>query len=90
LTQRILSILWMLMLLELGALLLFLPWVNIWEANYFLNQYPALRPVLLHPSFRGAVSGLGALDILVAISMVRRPRIDAPTDQPASPQANRA
>jgi hypothetical protein len=26
--------------------------------------------VLLHPSFRGAISGLGALDIILAIGMI--------------------
>jgi hypothetical protein len=27
-------------------------------------------PILLHPSFRGAVSGLGILDIFLAIRMI--------------------
>jgi hypothetical protein len=27
-------------------------------------------PVLLHPSFRGAISGLGVVDIILAIGMI--------------------
>jgi len=36
-----------------------------------LGHYPALRPYLLHPSLRGAITGLGALDILLAADLVR-------------------
>jgi hypothetical protein len=39
--------------------------------NFFLDRYPGLIPVLLHPSVRGAVTGLGALDIFLAASMIR-------------------
>ena len=55
---------------EMGALLLYLPWTSFWEQNYFLSHFPALMPVLLHPSFRGAVSGLGVVDIILAIGMI--------------------
>lgn len=55
---------------EMGALLLYLPWSMFWEQNYFLAHFPSLMPVLLHPSFRGAVSGLGALDIFLAFGMI--------------------
>jgi hypothetical protein len=72
LAQRILNVLWMLILFEVGAVLVFLPWLNVWDTNYFLSHYPGLRPILLHSSVRGVVSGLGALDILVAASMLRR------------------
>jgi len=60
------------MLFELGALLIFLPWLPAWDSNYFLSHYPLLRPYLLHPCVRGAVTGLGALDLLVATSILRR------------------
>jgi hypothetical protein len=54
----------------MGAILFYLPWTGIWEQNYFLTHFPSLMPVLLHPSFRGAVSGLGILDIFLAIRMI--------------------
>jgi hypothetical protein len=77
--QRVLNVLWMLVLFEMGVLLLFLPWLHFWEANYFLARYPSLMPYLLHPSLRGAISGLGALDILLAARMLRRPAMPAET-----------
>jgi hypothetical protein len=64
--HRLRYVLWLIILFELGIVLLFLPWLQLWESNYFLSHYPALRPYLLHPSLRGAVTGLGALDILMA------------------------
>jgi hypothetical protein len=55
----------------LGVLLILAPWMGYWDHNFFLDKYPELIPVLLHPSVRGAVTGLGALDILLAASMLR-------------------
>jgi hypothetical protein len=55
---------------EMGALLLYLPWSAFWEHNFFLLHFPALIHVVLHPSFRGAVSGIGVLDILLALSFI--------------------
>jgi hypothetical protein len=54
----------------MGAVLFYLPWTGIWEQNYFLSHFPSLMRILLHPSFRGAVSGLGILDIFLAIRMI--------------------
>jgi hypothetical protein len=68
---RLRKILWLLILFELGAILVFLPWLQVWESNYFVTQFPGLRPYLLHPSLRGAITGLGALDILLAIDLAR-------------------
>jgi hypothetical protein len=69
--HRLRNLLWLLILFELGVVLLFLPWLQVWESNYFLGQYPALRPYMLHPSLRGAITGLGALDIVLAIDLGR-------------------
>jgi hypothetical protein len=55
---------------EMGALLLYLPWSAFWEQNFFLNHFPSLIRIVLHPSFRGAVSGIGVLDILLALSFI--------------------
>ena len=55
----------------LGVLLILFPWMGYWDHNFFLDKHPGLMPYLLHPSVRGAVTGLGALDILVAGSMLR-------------------
>jgi hypothetical protein len=55
---------------EMGAMLLYLPWSGYWEQNYFLSHYPSLRQIVLHPFFRGAVSGVGVLDILLAVGWI--------------------
>jgi len=56
---------------EMGALLLYLPWSDFWDQNFFLTHFPALiRSLFYHPAFRGAVSGLGLLDIFLALSFI--------------------
>jgi hypothetical protein len=69
--QRLLRVLLSLDFFLLGVLLLFLPWLGLWEHNYFLSRFPEIIPFVLHPSVRGAVSGLGALDIVMAMGMLR-------------------
>jgi hypothetical protein len=66
---------------EMGALLLYLPWSNFWEQNYFLAHFPSLMSFLLHPSVRGLVSGLGVLDIFVALGLLHT-RPEAPRVAP--------
>jgi hypothetical protein len=68
--NRIFSALLVVICCIMGAMLFYLPWTGIWEQNYFLSHFPSLMRILLHPSVRGAVSGLGILDIFLAISMI--------------------
>jgi len=67
--NRILRALTVVLLFEMGALLLYLPWSAFWEENYFLSHFPWLMRVMLHPSMRGLVSGIGVLDIFVAFGL---------------------
>jgi hypothetical protein len=55
----------------LGLLLVLVPWLPYWGHNFFLDRYPGLIPILLHPSVRGAVTGLGTLDVYLAAIMLR-------------------
>ena len=57
---------------ELGVLLVILPWSAFWERNFFLQRFPEMIPLVLNPYLRGAVTGLGVLDIFVAAGMLRR------------------
>ena len=68
--NRIYRALMVVLAFEMVALLLYLPWSIYWEQNYFLSHYPSLMHIVLHPSFRGAVSGIGVLDILLAIGWI--------------------
>lgn len=73
--HTLVRVIWMIMLFELGMTLVVLPWLATgpWDANYFLSHYPALRPYLLQPAVRGVISGLGALDVMLAGRMLKRP-----------------
>ncbi len=70
--NRLLRVLLILVWLELGMLLVLVPWSSFWETNYFLNRFPVLIPILLNPYIRGAISGLGILDALLALESFRR------------------
>lgn len=57
--------------LLVGIVLIVAPWTVLWDANYLLQPLPLLRSILLSPFARGAVSGLGVVNILLAIDEAR-------------------
>ncbi|HTQ86828.1 MAG TPA: hypothetical protein VMI93_11495 [Candidatus Solibacter sp.] len=67
--NRLVRILLGLICLEAGVLLVFLPWSPFWENNFFLQRFPEVAPFLLSPFLRGAVTGLGILDVFLAGSI---------------------
>lgn len=83
--NRILRALTVVLLFEMGALLLYLPWSTFWEQNYFLSHFPWLMPIVLNPSLRGAVSGVGVLDIFVAFGMFNSRPAPARVTPPSNP-----
>lgn len=70
--NRALRILLLLVWLELGLLLVLVPWSEVWQTNYFLIQFPALGGVLRSPYLRGAISGLGVLNVFLALESFRQ------------------
>lgn len=52
---------------ELGVFLVVLPWSELWEWNFFLFRYPELAGLLLDFRLRGAITGLGLVDIGLAL-----------------------
>lgn len=70
--NRILRILLLLVWLELGLMLILLPWSDFWQTNYFMVQFPALDAFLRSAYLRGAVSGLGVLNVFLALESFRR------------------
>jgi hypothetical protein len=54
--------------IEVGLLLIVLPWSGSWEGNYFAGEWPALRPVLANNFVRGAVSGLGVVNLVTGFA----------------------
>jgi hypothetical protein len=49
-------------------LLIVLPWSNFWERNYFVYAWPPLRPVLMNYFMRGAVTGLGFVNLFAGFA----------------------
>jgi hypothetical protein len=63
-------------LIELGLLLIVVPWSAYWDRNYFVQASPIVGAVVTNNYVRGAVTGLGAVNVLAALadlaSLVRR------------------
>jgi hypothetical protein len=65
--RRISVVVLVLFCLELGLVLLVLPWTRLWVDNNLLLNYPALRNLAGNAFVRGAFSGLGLLDLWIGI-----------------------
>lgn len=73
-TAKLTVIIYILISLEVGILLLFLPWsVQFWEENFFLYLLserlgaPWLPEVVASGWVRGAVAGLGLFNVLLGL-----------------------
>lgn len=53
--------------LLVGAILAVVPWTALWDGNYLLQPYPGFRALLLSGYVRGTVSGLGLVNIVLAL-----------------------
>jgi hypothetical protein len=53
--------------LLVGVILVVVPWTALWDANYLLQPYPFVRALLLSGYARGTVSGLGLVNIVLAL-----------------------
>ena len=53
---------------EVGLLLVVLPWSAFWERNYFALLWPELHALLTNNFVRGAVSGLGVLNLAAGLA----------------------
>jgi len=56
---------------EVGLVLAVAPWSTYWERNYFGDIAPLLHAVITNYFFRGAVSGLGFVNLAAAFAEVR-------------------
>jgi len=54
--------------LEFGLLLIVVPWSSYWDRNYFAALLPELRPFLINNFVRGAVSGLGVVNLIAGFT----------------------
>ncbi len=56
------------LLLEMGLLLVLVPWSAFWDRNYFADVVPMLRGVIGNNYVRGAVMGLGLVNVWAALT----------------------
>lgn len=65
--RRLKLVIFVLFCVELGMLLAVLPWTRVWTENSLLAAYPDLRNFLQYDFVRGAITGLGLVDIWLGI-----------------------
>jgi hypothetical protein len=63
---RLWAICFAILAFEIGGFLVVFPWMEAWRLNHFPAFYPPLFDIWDDPYFRGAISGLGVVNILVA------------------------
>ena len=55
-------------MLETGLLLVLIPWSAFWERNYFFEWSAALSGLMTSNYTRGAISGLGLINVWAALA----------------------
>jgi len=69
---RLFGLLLALACFEIGLFLVAFPWSRYWDTNYFSWLSPEWHEIWLSPYLRGAVSGLGLVNLYVTLAEVFR------------------
>lgn len=75
--HKLFVLLFVIVCFEVGVFLVVFPWMDYWNNNSIAGLAPWVRNVWVNPYFRGALSGLGLLNIYISLAEVfrlRRPR----------------
>jgi hypothetical protein len=59
---------------EIGLFLVIFPWTPFWDTNYFSGMVPQWHAFWDNLYFRGAVSGLGVVNVYIAVLELYRLR----------------
>ncbi|HYR88701.1 MAG TPA: hypothetical protein VE422_31775 [Terriglobia bacterium] len=70
--SRLLAVAFILFCFEIGLFLVFVPWSALWEHNVLLTYSIYLRGIFLNNFVRGAVSGLGVVDVALGLTELAR------------------
>lgn len=65
--QRLFVAVYVLFCMLLGMILVTLPWKGGWFETGWIAQWPGAQAVLQHGFMRGAISGLGLIDIWMGV-----------------------
>ena len=68
--ERLIGLLVAILCLEVGVFLTAFPWSRYWSYNYFAWLSESWREVWVSPYFRGAVSGLGLVNLYLVLVQV--------------------
>jgi hypothetical protein len=77
--HKLATLLFIIVCFEVGVFLLVFPWMDYWSNNSIAGIAPWVRIIWDSPYFRGALSGLGLVNIYISLAEVfrlRRPRAD--------------
>ncbi len=55
---------------EVGLFLLVLPWMYFWDNNVIVFAYPYIRPIVSNAFLKGAVLGLGIVNIVIGFDEI--------------------
>lgn len=70
---------------EIGCALVVVPWSAYWDRNYFSSAVPFIHGVLTNNFVRGAVSGLGIVNIAAGLREIVSILLARHTGPPTSP-----
>jgi hypothetical protein len=68
------ALLFIVFCLELGVFLAVVPWTEVWDRNFFIGVVPEWRAWWTNPYVRGAVSGVGVLNLYISLLEIFRLR----------------
>ena len=78
---------------EIGVVLLVVPWMPYWQQNYFIDARPFVEPVLTNNFVKGAISGLGLVNLVAGLfelaSLFMANRSDQDEEFPAAERNQR-
>lgn len=69
---------------EVGFVLIVIPWSAFWDRNYFAQAAPALGVLMTNNFVRGAVSGLGLINVLAGFADLISLIVARSAERPAS------
>lgn len=69
---------------EIGFVLIVIPWSAFWDRNYFAQVAPLLGALITNNFFRGAVSGLGLINVLAGLAELIALVLARSSERPAS------
>jgi hypothetical protein len=72
--HKVVALIFIVFCLELGMFLVIFPWSDIWDRNLFPTLSPEWREYWDNPYLRGALSGLGILNVYISLVEIFRLR----------------